>query len=62
VTSDIWHLTPNIPFQENKVKKVSSIFGTRPEAIKLCPLVLTLKEHADFEPHVCVTGQADTIS
>jgi len=39
------------------MKKVSLIFGTRPEAIKLCPLVLALKEHADFEPHVCVTGQ-----
>jgi UDP-N-acetylglucosamine 2-epimerase (non-hydrolysing) len=39
------------------VKKVSLIFGTRPEAIKLCPLVLELKKHPEFEPHVCVTGQ-----
>jgi UDP-N-acetylglucosamine 2-epimerase (non-hydrolysing) len=39
------------------MKKVSLIFGTRPEAIKLCPVVLALKEHTDFEPHVCVTGQ-----
>ena len=39
------------------MKKVSLIFGTRPEAIKLCPLVLELKKHPDFEPHVCVTGQ-----
>lgn len=38
-------------------KKVSLIFGTRPEAIKLCPLVLELKKHSEFEPHVCVTGQ-----
>jgi UDP-N-acetylglucosamine 2-epimerase (non-hydrolysing) len=38
-------------------KKVSLIFGTRPEAIKLCPLVLELKKHREFEPHVCVTGQ-----
>ena len=31
------------------------VFGTRPEAIKLAPLVLTLKEH--FSVRVCVTGQ-----
>ena len=39
------------------MKKVSVIFGTRPEAIKLCPLILAMKEHPDFEPHVCVTAQ-----
>lgn len=39
------------------MKKVSFVFGTRPEAIKLCPLVLAMKEHPEFEPHVCVTGQ-----
>jgi len=39
------------------MKKVSLIFGTRPEAIKLCPLILAMKEHPDFEPHVCVTAQ-----
>lgn len=39
------------------MKKVSIIFGTRPEAIKLCPLVLALQEHPEFETHVCVTGQ-----
>jgi len=39
------------------MKKVSLIFGTRPEAIKLCPLVLELKRHPEFEAHVCVTGQ-----
>ena len=37
--------------------RLSLIFGTRPEAIKLCPLVLALRDHAEFEPHVCVTGQ-----
>jgi UDP-N-acetylglucosamine 2-epimerase (non-hydrolysing) len=37
--------------------RVSLIFGTRPEGIKLCPLVLELKKHAEFSPHVCVTGQ-----
>lgn len=39
------------------MKKVSIIFGTRPEAIKLCPLVLELRKHSEFQPHVCVTGQ-----
>jgi len=38
-------------------RKISVIFGTRPEAIKLCPLVLALAEHPGFQPHVCVTGQ-----
>ena len=39
------------------MKKISVIFGTRPEAIKLCPLILAMKSHPDFEPHVCVTAQ-----
>ena len=34
------------------------VFGTRPEAIKMCPLVLELKSRPDeFETVVCVTGQ-----
>ncbi len=34
------------------------VFGTRPEAIKMCPLVNELKSRPDeFEPVVCVTGQ-----
>ncbi len=33
------------------------IFGTRPEAIKLCPVVLALKENSAFDCKVCVTGQ-----
>ena len=37
--------------------RVSIIFGTRPEAIKLCPLVLEMQGHRDLTPHVCVTGQ-----
>jgi UDP-N-acetylglucosamine 2-epimerase (non-hydrolysing) len=39
------------------MKKISLIFGTRPEAIKLCPLALELREHPEFQTHVCVTGQ-----
>lgn len=39
-------------------KKVMLVFGTRPEAIKMCPLVLELKSRPDeFETVVCVTGQ-----
>ncbi len=39
------------------VKKISIIFGTRPEAIKLCPVVLALKNNPVFDCSVCVTGQ-----
>ena len=39
------------------MKKVSVIFGTRPEAIKLCPVVLALKADPAFDCRVCVTGQ-----
>lgn len=39
-------------------KKVFIVFGTRPEAIKMCPLVNMLKGHPErFETVVCVTGQ-----
>lgn len=33
------------------------IFGTRPEAIKMCPLVIELKSRPELETIVCVTGQ-----
>ena len=39
------------------MKKVMLVFGTRPEAIKMCPLIKELKSRNDFEPCVCVTGQ-----
>lgn len=39
------------------MKKVMVVFGTRPEAIKMCPVVKELKKHAGFETVVCVTGQ-----
>lgn len=38
-------------------KKVLLVFGTRPEAIKMCPLVLELARRPVFRPVVCVTGQ-----
>ena len=39
------------------MKKVMLVFGTRPEAIKMCPLALELKTRKCFETLVCVTGQ-----
>ncbi len=37
--------------------KIFVVFGTRPEAIKMCPLVLKLKENKYLECIVCLTGQ-----
>lgn len=39
------------------VKKVMLVFGTRPEAIKMCPLVKELKSRKNMQTIVCVTGQ-----
>ena len=41
---------------ENKIK-VMSVFGTRPEAIKMAPLVLELQQHEEIESIVCITAQ-----
>ena len=38
-------------------KKIMLVFGTRPEAIKMCPLVKELKTRQNVETLVCVTGQ-----
>ena len=38
-------------------KRIMLVFGTRPEAIKMCPLVIELKKRQNFETIVCVTGQ-----
>lgn len=41
-----------------KMKKIMLVFGTRPEAIKMAPLVKEFEKHADeFQTIVCVTGQ-----
>jgi UDP-N-acetylglucosamine 2-epimerase (non-hydrolysing) len=37
--------------------KVLSIFGTRPEAIKMAPVVKVLEDHAEIDSRVCVTAQ-----
>ena len=40
------------------MKKIMLVFGTRPEAIKMCPLVLEMRRRpAEFNTIVCVTGQ-----
>ena len=39
------------------MKKILLVFGTRPEAIKMCPLVNELKSRSLFRTIVCVTGQ-----
>jgi UDP-N-acetylglucosamine 2-epimerase (non-hydrolysing) len=39
------------------VHKILVVFGTRPEAIKLCPVLLNLRQSKQFEVLVCVTAQ-----
>lgn len=39
------------------MKKIMLVFGTRPEAIKMCPLVNELKKRESIQTIVCVTGQ-----
>ena len=40
------------------MKTIMLVFGTRPEAIKMCPLVKELQKHeSEFKTVVCVTGQ-----
>lgn len=39
------------------IRKVMLVFGTRPEAIKMCPLAKELKKYDELETVVCVSGQ-----
>lgn len=39
------------------MKKIMAVFGTRPEAIKMCPVIIELKKRKDVDLYVCVTGQ-----
>jgi UDP-N-acetylglucosamine 2-epimerase (non-hydrolysing) len=39
------------------MKKISIVFGTRPEAIKLAAVVLAFKDNPEVLCRVCVTGQ-----
>ena len=39
------------------MKKIMLVFGTRPEAVKMCPLINELKTRKNVQTIVCVTGQ-----
>ena len=39
------------------MRKILFVFGTRPEAIKLCPVLLNLRQSTRFQVRVCVTAQ-----
>ena len=39
------------------MKKIMTVFGTRPEAIKMCPLILEMKKRPGLDVVVCVTAQ-----
>lgn len=39
------------------MKKILAVFGTRPDAIKMCPLIKELRGRTKFETVVCLTGQ-----
>ena len=44
-------------YENNGMKKIMLVFGTRPEAIKMCPLVNELKRRKGIQTVVCVTAQ-----
>ena len=51
---------PSVPvknFSDGGKLRVMLVFGTRPEAIKMCPLILELKKREDIVTIVCVTAQ-----
>lgn len=44
-------------YKRNDRMKIMSVFGTRPEAIKMCPLIKKMREYKEIESIVCLTGQ-----
>lgn len=46
-----------ISYRGDLMKKVMVVFGTRPEAIKMCPVVNELKKRKELKTIVCVSGQ-----
>ena len=42
---------------DRRLRKILVVFGTRPEAIKLCPVLLNLRQSGQFDVRVCVTAQ-----
>ena len=49
-------------FKEIGMKTVLVVLGTRPEAIKLAPVILELREHSEFNVLVCNTEQQKELS
>lgn len=47
----------NVDMEMNRPLRVMTIFGTRPEAIKMAPLVKELEARPEFESYCCVTAQ-----
>ena len=41
----------------DEIIKVMVVFGTRPEAVKMCPLIKVLQKEPKIMCHVCLTGQ-----
>lgn len=54
---DIGTSTGDTGQSEMSSKRVLLLFGTRPEAIKMCPLVRAIEQHPGLNPLVAVTGQ-----
>jgi len=52
-----WTAFSNTKTERKNVKKIMLVFGTRPEAIKMCPLVKELQKRTNIDTVVCVTGQ-----
>lgn len=50
-------ITLQAGWHKNNSMKVFVVFGTRPEAVKMCPLVMELRKHDCFDVRVCLTGQ-----
>lgn len=50
-------MTPLLFFNENNMKKILIVFGTRPEAIKLAPIIRLLSDNSNLKPIICVTAQ-----
>ena len=59
-TSSSAHFTPVDRDSSRPRRRILVIFGTRPEAVKLCPLIGELRRAAariSVDPVICVTGQ-----
>lgn len=52
-----WRVIKSRNTKELDSLRILSIFGTRPEAIKMAPVIRGLKAHKDFDVQVCVTAQ-----